>query len=211
MLQLFGAPIRVEREIPRRLRIWVVLVCLPALVTGLGAVPLGTPSSPWNAGGGLFAPQKGPSPYAGDDGASAVALDVVASAAIAEQERAPEPESTRATSGKKIRRRDPFRSLVIRPDDLLARNLPPGKRGLLVQQLTVDGIVRTPAGRLAVVNMQGKDRAFFLRAGDELYDGTVGEVREDSVVFRVTSVDAFGNRYQRSVVKPLSVANGNSR
>ena len=58
-----------------------------------------------------------------------------------------------AESEQKVARRDPFESLVgrQRAQDAMAKNLPPGKAGLQVSTLRLDGIVRAPSGMIAVV------------------------------------------------------------
>ena len=113
---------------------------------------------------------------------------------------------------KPVNLRDPFRSLLVSPEDMIKQALPPGKRGLVISQLTVDGIVVTPTARVAVVNMRGRNRAFFLRVRDELFDGYVAEILEDGVVFRERASDAFGRKYERRVVKLLTTeATGTTR
>ncbi len=109
-------------------------------------------------------------------------------------------------------RRDPFRSLLVRPDDLAAAQaLPPGKRGLMVGQIRLDGIVVTPTARIAVVSVPNRNRAYFLREMDELFNGYVAEIHEDSVIFKERSVDAFGKSYEREVVKQISAPSGATR
>lgn len=108
-----------------------------------------------------------------------------------------------------VKRRDPFRSLLIREEDAaVGRRLPPGKRGLVVAQLSINGIVFTPARKIAVVTMRGRNRAYFLREGDELFNGRVQRITEDGVVFKEKAIDAFGNQYEREVVKQLSGSGG---
>lgn len=104
-----------------------------------------------------------------------------------------------------LRRRDPFRSLVLRPEDVAGgKPLPPGKRGLVIAQVNLNGIVLDGGtGNLAVVTMPGRNRAYFLRARDELFDGYVSEIRPDAVVFKEKATDPFGREYEREVVKPL--------
>src|SRR5439155_23243214 len=55
-------------------------------------------------------------------------------------------------SEQKIARRDPFESLVGRKQaqDALAKNLPPGKAGLQVSTLRLDGVVKSTNGMIAV-------------------------------------------------------------
>ncbi len=104
-----------------------------------------------------------------------------------------------------VKRRDPFRSLLVSPDQAAGgQPLPPGKRGLVIAQVSVNGVVATPTEMIAVVSMAGRNRAYFLREGDELYNGTVGKISEDGVVFKETTTDAFGKEYSREVVKQLT-------
>lgn len=103
-----------------------------------------------------------------------------------------------------IKRRDPFRSLLVRAEEAEGRPLPPGKRGLVIARLRVNGLVFTPEGSIAVVTMRGRNRAYFLREGDELFDGYVGRITEAGVVFKERAVDAFGKQYERDIVKQLS-------
>lgn len=136
--------------------------------------------------------------------------------AAAPQQRmqAPPPQASALTrtlplSAERRRgRRDPFRSLLVGSDQLTPQALPPGKRGLLIGQIRVDGIVLTPTTRLAVVTVPNRNRAFFLRERDELFNGYVAEIHEDSVVFKERAVDAFGKPYEREVVKQILSAAG---
>jgi hypothetical protein len=101
-------------------------------------------------------------------------------------------------------RRDPFRPLVVRgrSDELPAR-LPPGKAGLVIGQLTIQGIVRGLNGQwIAVVDNKTR-RAYFLYAGDELYNGRVSRITENSVVFQERFMDQAGRQQTREVVKQL--------
>lgn len=99
-------------------------------------------------------------------------------------------------------RRDPFRSLAIRAEDELVQ-LPPGKAGLLVSKMSIDGIVHSATDKLAVVTQPGRNRAYFLREGDEVYNARVAGITEDGVIFVEKAVDAFGKPYEREVVKRL--------
>ncbi len=108
-----------------------------------------------------------------------------------------------------VKRRDPFRSLLVSPDMAAGgQPLPPGKRGLIVAQISVNGVVATPTEMIAVVTMPGRNRSYFLREGDELYNGTVGKISEDGVVFHEKTTDAFGKEYEREVVKQLTSGTG---
>ncbi len=112
-----------------------------------------------------------------------------------------------AQTGRKGLRRDPFRSLQQeREQQQSAKVLPPGKRGLVISQISVDGIVIRSTGAIAVVTMPGRNRAFFLRVRDRLYDGVVTRILGDRVVFHERTKDVFGRTVERDVVKVLSSA-----
>ena len=107
-------------------------------------------------------------------------------------------------SEQKIARRDPFESLVGRKQaqDALAKNLPPGKAGLQVGTLHLDGIVKSSNGMIAVV-ANPQLRTYFLREGDQLYDGKVEKISMEGVTFHEEGKDAFGKPVEREVSKRL--------
>ncbi len=122
-----------------------------------------------------------------------------------------------ATSGKqapeggvvKSGRRDPFESLVGRQkaEADAAKNLPPGKGGLQVSTLKVDGIVRAPNGMIGVVS-NPQQRTYFLREGDQLYDGRVDKIAMDGISFHESGKDAFGKPVERQVNKRIYTSAG---
>ncbi len=107
-------------------------------------------------------------------------------------------------SEQKIARRDPFESLIGRKQaqDALAKNLPPGKAGLQVGTLRLDGIVKSANGMIAVV-ANPQQRTYFLREGDQLYDGKVEKISMEGVTFHEEGKDAFGKPVEREVSKRL--------
>jgi Tfp pilus assembly protein PilP len=109
-----------------------------------------------------------------------------------------------AESEIKQARRDPFESLVSRQQNQANanKNLPPGKAGLQVSTLRLDGIVKAPNGMIAVVS-NPQARTYFLREGDHLYDGTVEKILMDGVSFHEEGKDAFGKPVERQVNKRL--------
>jgi hypothetical protein len=110
--------------------------------------------------------------------------------------------SSAAEQGK-IARRDPFESLVGHQKaaaDL--KNLPPGKGGLQVSTLKIDGIVHGPNGMIAVVS-NPQQRTYFLREGDQLYDGRVDKIAMDGVSFHEVGKNAFGKPEERQVNKRI--------
>jgi len=129
--------------------------------------------------------------------------------------KAPAP-ATRTVSDKKpvaseqkISRRDPFESLIGRKQaqDALAKNLPPGKAGLQVSTLRLDGIVKSTNGMIAVV-ANPQQRTYFLREGDQLYDGKVEKISMEGVTFHEEGKDAFGKPVEREVNKRLYTSAG---
>ena len=102
-------------------------------------------------------------------------------------------------------RRDPFRPLVVKGkgDELPAR-LPPGKAGLVIGQLVVQGIVRGLNGEWIAVVDNNTKRAYFLYVGDQLYNGVVARISADSVVFDERVTDAAGRARTREIVKRLN-------
>ncbi|HTZ48509.1 MAG TPA: pilus assembly protein PilP [Verrucomicrobiae bacterium] len=117
---------------------------------------------------------------------------------------APASASEPAESEAKVARRDPFESLTARQDQAskIAANLPPGKAGLQVASLRLDGIVKSPNGMIAVVT-NPQQRTYFLREGDQLYDGKVDKIALDGVSFDEVGKDAFGKPVERQVNKRI--------
>jgi len=109
-----------------------------------------------------------------------------------------------AKEEEKGARRDPFESLVMRQQAAAhaAAVLPPGKAGLQVSTLRLDGIVRAPSGMIAVVT-NPQARTYFLREGDQLYDGRVEKIAMDGVSFHEMGKDAFGKPVERQVNKRI--------
>lgn len=166
------------------------------------------------AGNGLFAQTKPAAKPASKpaDAKPAVAKPPVAKPAAksapkeqkASVKKAAAPGEAKAPAEEKVARRDPFESLVGRDKAAAdaAKNLPPGKAGLQVSSLRLDGIVRAPNGMIAVVT-NPQSRTYFLREGDQLYDGRVEKIAMDSVSFHEMGKDAFGKPVERQVNKRI--------
>jgi hypothetical protein len=118
-------------------------------------------------------------------------------------ERRATPGSAPAAAESEVKqaRRDPFESLIGRQKDA-PKNLPPGKLGLQVSTLRLDGIVRAPNGMIAVVS-NPQARTYFLREGDRLYDGSVEKISMDGVSFHEEGKDAFGKPVEHQVNKRI--------
>jgi hypothetical protein len=106
-------------------------------------------------------------------------------------------------------RRDPFITLVGKQTggNGPVVNLPPGKGGLQVSTLILQGIVSGPNGMIAVVANPQKS-VYFLHVGDELFDGRVDKIEIGSVLFHEVGKDAFGKPVEREVTRKLNPSSG---
>lgn len=113
-------------------------------------------------------------------------------------------------------RRDPFRlpgpPVPGAPREGLMGPLPPGKRGLVISQIRLEGVVRldTTGEMIAVVDTH-QNRAFFLRENDQLYNGVVARITPDAVYFRENILDSQGRVTTREIVRRLGQGAGEER
>jgi len=105
-------------------------------------------------------------------------------------------------------RRDPFVSLVGKGDDPKSQGArPPGIPGLLINEVSVKGIVRNSAGFVALI--QGPDnKTYVVKAGDRLMDGSVKSIIQDAVVFSQDVNDPLSLVKQKEIRKALRAAEG---
>jgi len=105
-------------------------------------------------------------------------------------------------------RRDPFVSLIGRGNDPKAAGArPPGVPGLLINEVSVKGIVRNSAGFVALI--QGPDnKTYVVKAGDRLMDGSVKSIVADAVVFSQDVNDPLSLVKQKEIRKALRTAEG---
>jgi hypothetical protein len=93
--------------------------------------------------------------------------------------------------------------------------LPPGKRGLVISQLHVEGVVRQSASNrmtaLVVSVNDPRKLAYFLHDSDALYNGVVSKITPDAVYFTENVLDPKGHVTTREVVKRLGSASGEGR
>lgn len=103
-----------------------------------------------------------------------------------------------------VSKRDPFSPLVYmaRAGGGPAEHLPPGKAGLVVSTVRVDGALKSPNGMVAVVS-NPEQRVYFVHEGDRLYDGDVEKISLEGVTFKENSKDAFGKSVERLVTKRI--------
>lgn len=100
-------------------------------------------------------------------------------------------------------RRDPFVSLVGRVGEANTTGVRPGGLpGILIQEVSLKGIIRQSAGYVAMV--QGPDKkTYTARPGQRLFDGTVKSITNDAVVFSQDVTDPLSLVKQREVRKTL--------
>jgi Tfp pilus assembly protein PilP len=105
-------------------------------------------------------------------------------------------------------RRDPFISLLGRGSDPKSKGArPAGVPGLLINEVSVKGIVRNTSGFVALI--QGPDnKTYVVKAGDRLMDGTVKSIVQDAVVFSQDVNDPLSLVKQKEVRKALRSADG---
>jgi type IV pilus assembly protein PilP len=105
-------------------------------------------------------------------------------------------------------RRDPFISLLGRGSDSKAPGVrPAGVPGLLINEVSIKGIVRNSSGFVALI--QGPDnKSYVVKAGDRLMDGTVKSIVQDAVVFSQDVNDPLSLVKQKEIRKPLRVVEG---
>lgn len=117
------------------------------------------------------------------------------SAPAAKAAARPAPEPAKKLVGK----RDPFQA-IIQQRATTPLNCKSGKGCLVVGEMVLKGIVKGPAGMLAVVENQQR-KAYFLRETDPVFNGRVVRITADSVVFREKVMDRAGREMTREVVK----------
>jgi type IV pilus assembly protein PilP len=105
-------------------------------------------------------------------------------------------------------RRDPFISLLGRGSDPKSKGTrPAGVPGLLINEVSVKGIVRNTSGFVALI--QGPDnKTYVVKAGDRLMDGTVKSIVQDAVVFSQDVNDPLSLVKQKEIRKVLRSADG---
>jgi hypothetical protein len=110
-----------------------------------------------------------------------------------------------ATKTEMVGKRDPFAALINDKKDTV--HLPPGKAGLVIATVRVDGAVRSGTSMIAVVS-NPEQSVYFIREGDKLYDGDVEKIGLDGVTFKENSKDAFGKPVERIVTKRIYASAG---
>jgi type IV pilus assembly protein PilP len=131
-----------------------------------------------------------------------------APAPAAGQTAEPPAEAPTAFTYNPDGRRDPFISLLGRGSDPKSKGTrPAGVPGLLINEVSVKGIVRNTSGFVALI--QGPDnKTYVVKAGDRLMDGTVKSIVQDAVVFSQDVNDPLSLVKQKEIRKALRSADG---
>jgi type IV pilus assembly protein PilP len=118
------------------------------------------------------------------------------------QEILEEPTSGDAYRYDPQGRRDPFQSLVGPAPKLDQSKRPAGVPGFLIDEMKLQGIVKTRQGLVAMIG--GPDnKGYVIRVGDKTFDGEVIRIMPSSVVFRQEVNDPTRIERYREVVKEL--------
>jgi Tfp pilus assembly protein PilP len=100
-------------------------------------------------------------------------------------------------------RRDPFQSLIGPAPKLQPGQRPVGVPGFLIDEMKLQGVVKTKQGLVAMIN--GPDnKGYLIRVGDKVLDGEVIRITPSSVTFRQEVNDPTRIERFREVVKELS-------
>ena len=102
-------------------------------------------------------------------------------------------------------RRDPFVSLSARGAELplAAGQRPPGVPGLLIGEVTVKGIFKSPKGGFLSLLQAPDGRTYTIKQGDKVFDGSVKAITPDTVVFSQDVNDPLSLVKQREVRKSI--------
>ncbi|MBI2683064.1 MAG: hypothetical protein HYX26_07615 [Acidobacteriales bacterium] len=111
------------------------------------------------------------------------------------------PAATPTRAGK----RDPFISPVKARQDADRSNpaCTTGSRCLVINQVVLKGVVKTPSGMIAMVENAAR-KQYNLRENDPVLNGVVMKITSDSIIFRESITDAVGRPSTREVVKRVT-------
>jgi Tfp pilus assembly protein PilP len=100
-------------------------------------------------------------------------------------------------------RRDPFQSLIGPRPPLPPGQRPPGVPGFLVDEMKLEGVVKTRQGFVGVV-MGPDNKGYDVHVGDKALDGEVIRITPTSVVFRQEVNDPTRIERYKEVVKEIT-------
>ena len=103
-------------------------------------------------------------------------------------------------NGKLGNLRDPFMQPRAAATEVAACGI--GKQCLLIEEITLRGVVRSGGQAVALV-VNGANQVYFLRENDTVRNGWVAHISEDSILFRMHS-EGKGRGAMRDVVRKLT-------
>jgi len=163
------------------------------------------PAKPAAAG---VAPAKTPKAAAAKSKKKSTAIAVKAPAepqqkvAVEDKKNPVEPKKEAPKTYSANGRRDPFISPVI-SRTMLGSGCNTGKRCLAIDQINLQGVVKSDGGMIAVV-VNALNKAYFLRENDPVFNGYVVKITGDSIIFKETIQDKLGKPFEREVTKKIS-------
>jgi Tfp pilus assembly protein PilP len=101
-------------------------------------------------------------------------------------------------------RRDPFQSLIGPAPKLQPGQRPPGPPGFLIDEIKIQGVVKTRQQGLVVMVNGPDNKGYLMKIGDKVLDGEVIRITPNSIVFRQEVNDPTRIERFREVVKELS-------
>jgi Tfp pilus assembly protein PilP len=115
----------------------------------------------------------------------------------------PEPPPPPAFTYETAGRRDPFVSLIGRGTVVDPSGVrPPGLAGMLINEVSLKGIMKERTGFVAFV--QGPDKkTYTIRQGQRLLDGSVKSISQDTIVFSQDVNDPLSLVKEKEVRKKL--------
>ena len=101
-------------------------------------------------------------------------------------------------------RRDPFVSLLGRGGDVpVVGARPQGLPGLLINEMTLKGVMRTPKGDFVALLQAPDNKSYIGHAGDKVLDGAIKTITAAEVVFTQDVNDPLSLVKQREVRKAI--------
>jgi Tfp pilus assembly protein PilP len=137
-----------------------------------------------------------PSPLRAQQGADATATAAAPAAAA--------PRSGSGYTYDAAGRRDPFLALDHASDPRTGAGKMNGLAGLMINEATVKGVVKSRGRMLAMVQAPD-NKTYIVKASDRLLDGEVRAVTAEAVVFVQNVNDPLSPVRQREIRKPLRI------
>jgi type IV pilus assembly protein PilP len=151
----------------------------------------------------VFAQTSAPGGARGTTAATSTTATTGSSVQQSLQEILEEPTGADAYRYDPQGRRDPFQSLIGPAPKLQRGDKPDGVPGFLIDELKLQGVVRTKQGLVAMVS--GPDnQGYLVRVGEKTLDGEVIRITPSSIVFRQEVNDPTRIERYREVVKDLA-------